>query len=89
MAKRVKMELLAHIKTKEDRELFQKKILSAWEVLERIQAILETKRETATAEQESKNAYSDASWPMLQADRIGYRRALKEVIELISLTGDA
>ena len=86
--KKVKAQLLAHAKTKEEKDLFHNKVVSASEVLERVIEIISVKREQALSEQEDKKGYADASWPMMQADRIGYRRAIKEVIDLISLTGD-
>jgi len=38
--------------------------------------------------QESKSNYESPAWPMLQADYIGYRRALHEMIDLLTIEKD-
>ena len=51
---------------------------------ERLQKILRDKIETARTTARSANTYENANWAYLQADQIGYERALFEIISLIS-----
>lgn len=50
----------------------------------RLMTLLEEKLAASNANSRSKDNYSLAGWPYLQADAVGYERALKEVISLIS-----
>lgn len=47
--------------------------------LTQLQSLLEAKLEPSTKEDQ----YDKASWPYYAADQIGYRRAIKEVLNLI------
>jgi hypothetical protein len=51
---------------------------------ERLQTLLEDKINTSRKFNTSKDAYDISNWAYLQADGIGYERALNEVISLIS-----
>lgn len=53
-------------------------------VRQRLEELIETKIKSAETEATSKDAYNVANWAYLQADLVGYKRALKEIIELIS-----
>lgn len=50
---------------------------------ERLATLLRNKIETRRRETRSVATYEAASWSYLQADAIGYERALEEVISLI------
>ena len=49
----------------------------------RLADMLSAKQSTNRREGRSKEAYSNANWAYLQADAVGYERALSEVISLI------
>lgn len=54
---------------------------SSTEVRERLSKICQEK--VASAMSTNKNQYDGSSWPYEQADAIGYRRALEEIISLL------
>lgn len=68
-------------KTKEDKDKVRQLILSNRESLERLKEILGPmlKDTPPTAD------YDSPSWAYKQADRIGYNRALNQVLDLINL----
>ena len=51
---------------------------------ERLSAILEDKVDALRKEVRQKNSYDSPSWAYVQADYIGFERAIYEVISLIS-----
>lgn len=72
---------LKDCKTKEDKEKVKQAILSSQESLSRLQKILEPMlRETPPQAD-----YDSPSWAYKQADRIGYNRALNQVLDIINL----
>ena len=50
----------------------------------KLEELLNRKIEASLVNSRSKDNYSLAGWPYLQADSVGYERALREVISLIS-----
>lgn len=50
----------------------------------RLKSILEDKLNSNTTNMRQKVNYELSSWPLLQADALGYERALHEVIKLIT-----
>lgn len=65
------------------KEEIQQDFLSSVAIRARIVEILKEKVETSRTASTSKEAYANASWPYLQADSVGYERALKEVISIL------
>lgn len=53
-------------------------------IRKRLESILRDKIVSASTFTRKKENYALASWPYLQADAVGYERALLEVISLIS-----
>ena len=68
-------------KTKEDREGVRQTLMSNREGLIRLEAILES----LLKESPSSADYDSPSWAYKQADRIGYNRALNQVLDIINL----
>lgn len=68
-------------KTKEDKDKVKQLILSNRESLLRLETILESllKETPATTD------YDSPSWAYKQADRLGYNRALNQVLDIINL----
>lgn len=64
----------------EIRENFQHSVA----MRQRLVTILEEKITASAVSSRSKDNYALAGWPFMQADAVGYERALKEVISLIS-----
>ena len=50
----------------------------------RLTAMLEEKVKSSLAASRSKVTYDNPNWALLQADAVGYQRALQEVVSLIS-----
>lgn len=80
----MKAQWFKECKTKEDKEEVRQSILSSRRSLDRLKEILEPmlKDTPPTAD------YESPSWAYKQADRIGYNRALNQVLELINLDKD-
>lgn len=51
---------------------------------DRLIVMLEAKVELSRKDARKKDAYQNSSWPYLQADAIGYERAVFELISLLS-----
>lgn len=66
---------------KDQQEGFKKQVLSARDVLERLEQILHEKKTEVVLSTD----YDNPSWAYKQADRNGYERALTEVINLINV----
>ena len=58
--------------------------ISSLGMRKRLIELLEAKIGTSNTFSHSKERYGDAGWPYLQADSVGYERALFEVISLIN-----
>lgn len=50
---------------------------------ERLASIVKEKIDSNNIERISKNSYDNPSWAYIQADAVGYERALKEIISLL------
>jgi hypothetical protein len=68
-------------KTKEDKDALRQSIISNRASLEALEGILESMLKEAPATDD----YESPSWAYKQADRIGYNRALNQVLDLINL----
>ena len=66
----------------DSREVVQK-LKQAEFVLTKLSDILDQRVRSSVNGQRSQSNYDSPSWALLQADKIGYQRALTEVIELI------
>lgn len=80
----MKAQWFKECKTKEDKDKVKQTIFSNRESLDRLKEILEPmlKDTPPTAD------YDSPSWAYKQADRIGFNRALNQVLELINLDKD-
>ena len=80
----MKTQWFKECKTKEDKEKAKQAILSNRESLDRLKEILEPMLKDAPPTAD----YDSPSWAYKQADRIGFNRALNQVLELINLDKD-
>ncbi len=62
----------------------KQEFVGAARLRERLVVLLEKKANEHRKAMRSEDAYSNPNWPLLQADAIGYEKALYEVISLIS-----
>lgn len=74
----------SHLKEKKQKEEFKQNVVDAKRVLERLQNILEQDIEQSIIRCEKVDNYEMARWEMFQADQMGYRRALRDITQLIS-----
>lgn len=72
-----------HLATPEERKKFKESVLNSKFVLDRLSEICYNIIEEQ--EKSSKADYSNPSWAYYQADRLGYLRAIKEIIDLLQL----
>jgi len=79
----LKTKWTQHLQTPEERKKFKESVQNSKFVLDRLKEIcyniIEESEKTSHAD------YSKPSWPYYQADRLGYVRALKEIISLLQL----
>ena len=69
--------------TPEQKKEMTSAFTSAGFLRERLSGILEDKIETNRTASISKTSYDNPNWAYLQADAVGYERAMKEIISLL------
>lgn len=74
-----------HLKDPEEKERFKKYIYGSKTLLERQTAIIDEMEKTLDTQESDLNQYDSPSWAALQADRNGYRRALRAIKKLNNL----
>lgn len=67
----------------EKKEEIKRDFLASALLRERLKEILQEKSEVTRKGSISKDAYSNANWAYLQADAVGYQRALDEIISIL------
>jgi hypothetical protein len=70
--------------TEEQKTELRKDFVGSVILRRRLKELLEEKIKTTRTGTTSKDAYEKPAWPFIQADAIGYERALNEIISLIS-----
>ena len=78
--KNVPVELVRHLKTKEEKEEFVQQIIQAMPVLRIYMEAIE--RRIEKQEIIKADDYESPAWSHKQADRNGYNRALHELLQL-------
>jgi hypothetical protein len=79
----MKTSWLANL-TEQQKEEVRLNFLHSGVVRERLTAILNAKIETNERELVTKEMYDSPSWALRQADGVGYKRAMNEVISLLT-----
>lgn len=74
-----------HLKDPEERSKFKQYIYGSKKILERQTAILDEMENELDQQETDQDQYSSPSWAALQADRNGYRRALRRIKKLNNL----
>lgn len=72
-----------HLKTPEERAKFRQTVQNSRFVLDRLIEICYNIKDEAA--KSSKDDYKLTAWPYYQADKLGYQRALTEIIEILQL----
>lgn len=80
----MKLELLGN-GTKAEKDERRAMIRSASPTLRLYREVLQSRLDKALLDTLSKVAYETPNWAYLQADAVGYARAYKEIIELLTL----
>jgi hypothetical protein len=75
-------------KTADEREKFKQVLISDRLVLERLYAIIEEFESELDQNEFSISEYDHAAWPYLKADRIGERRGLHKIKQLLSFLNE-
>lgn len=74
-----------HLKDPDEKERFKKYLQGSKSILERQTQILDEMENELDQLETDKDQYNSPSWAALQADRNGYRRALRAVKKLNNL----
>lgn len=77
------MRWTKHLKTKGAKEDFEQRIKGAQEFFDIMKALIEEDLNALEKEIESKDNYFMPAWAEYQADRIGSKRTLKKILNLI------
>lgn len=74
-----------HLKDPEERNRFKKYVYGCRSLLERQTAILDRMESELDSQESDPSQYESPSWAALQADRNGFRRALRKIKKLNNL----
>lgn len=69
--------------TPEETQIIRSDFKGSIYIRKRLETLLQEKINSSMSSTRKKDCYASASWPYLQADAVGYERALTEVISLI------
>jgi len=69
--------------SKEEASAIEASFLASGKLRERLKILLQKKQETNKTKVRSAASYESPNWALLQADAVGFERALEEVISLI------
>jgi len=70
--------------SKDAADELRKEFVAASRFRERLRHLLDEKSNSKRTETLASNGYENPNWALVQADAIGYEKALKEIISLIS-----
>lgn len=73
----------SNLSTPDAKKEFNQQFDNAKGVLNRLVKIVEDKKATADYRQLSAESYANPNWALMQADIVGYNRALNEILQLI------
>lgn len=81
---RVPLRLFEHIKDNDVRKTLKLQYLATKDILDQtIRRTVQKKIDASIAEEEDPKKYEIAAWRDRDADHIGYRRALREILKLL------
>jgi len=74
-----------HLKDPEDAKRFRQHMYASKGVLDRLSELIVDMENELDTQETDLDQYSSPSWAALQADRNGYRRAIRRIQKLITL----
>lgn len=77
-----------HLKTEDEKTRFKSEILGSKRVLERLQDLLKEAENELDAVETDTKKYDSPGWAYRQADRNGFRKAIKIVQKIITVDHD-
>jgi glutamate/tyrosine decarboxylase-like PLP-dependent enzyme len=81
----MKITWTSHLKTKEEKEEFEKEVRSARKVLKRLQDILQEDYDISDKEMHKRENFFMPAWAEKQAFELGYQKAHKKTINLLEV----
>lgn len=81
----MKIQWTAHLKTEEEKERFQKQILAAKPVLDRLEFLLNERHKAIEAIETGVEKYIQPGWSAIQAHYNGEKASIKYIRNLINL----
>lgn len=75
----------SHLKDPEDAKRFRQHIYASKGVLDRLSQMADDWEKELDQQETDTDQYSNPSWAALQADRNGYRRAIRRLKKIITL----
>jgi len=75
----IQSEWFKYLEAKDQKKQLEAKIREAREVLNVLDKIVEEKNDSSRKHSLEIKNYDNASWPYLQADAVGYQRALEQI----------
>lgn len=73
----------SHLKTVDEQEEFKKNVLGSKIVLDKLKEIVYNK--SKSQEKSTTADYDSPSWAYRQADKVGYSRALEEIMSILTM----
>jgi hypothetical protein len=81
----MKLSWTSHLKTKEEKEEFEKEVRAARKVLKRLSTLLEEYYNISDKEMHKRENFFMPAWAEKQAYELGYQKAHKQTINLIEV----
>lgn len=83
MKQRLSVRWTSHIKDPEEKKNFEQFVYASRDVLERLAALI--KKMEVEDRPESIDDYNQPNWPYRQADHVGFKRAVKKILDLVEI----
>ena len=75
-----------HLKDQEDKDGFEKLLRNSTITLGRLREIIEARLRELERQEVKSTGYDNPNWPFKQADSIGMKRALRNILDLLAFT---
>lgn len=88
MSRKLAVDWTKHIKDAKKKSDFEATIRNSTTIVSRLKDLLKEMNDSSITATSSLSSYENPNWAPLQADGIGYRRAIKDIDQLLSFIGD-
>jgi viroplasmin and RNaseH domain-containing protein len=78
----------SHLKDETEKEEFQKRLTQSRDLFRRLGSMASGLKRSNHRTKISKTSYENPNWAYLQADSVGYERALNEILEYLNFSKD-